>query len=91
MRMPFAPLGDPSLHFWMTRSLARSMGVNLSEAMAHGFLTRQAYADMITRCRTCPYAVECVARLTQPQEGVLDVPEECLNMEELSRLAAKLS
>ena len=28
------PLGDPAMHFWLTRSVARAMGLSLSEAMA---------------------------------------------------------
>ena len=52
-------LGDPNRHFWMTRSVARALGVSLSEAMAEGTLSKQAYADMVTNCRKCQCVAEC--------------------------------
>ncbi len=37
-------LGDPARHFWLTRSVARTMGISLSEAMAVGHLSAPDYA-----------------------------------------------
>ncbi len=48
-----SPLGDPAKHFWLTRSVARAMGLSLSEAMAEDRLSALDYADLVTRCRTC--------------------------------------
>ncbi|SHK16654.1 hypothetical protein SAMN05444000_12075 [Shimia gijangensis] len=53
------PLGDPARHFWMTRSVARAMGVSLSEAMAEDRLSHRNYADLVTRCRQCHFVQEC--------------------------------
>jgi len=56
-------LGDPAVHFWLTRSAARAMGVNLSEAMADGRLSTQDYTKMVTACRTCHHVASCQAWL----------------------------
>ena len=52
-------LGDPATHFWLTRSAARAMGVNLSEAMAMGKLSPQGYGQMVTACRACAVVESC--------------------------------
>lgn len=44
-------LGDIERHFWLARSVARAVGVNLSDAMAERRLTSDGYAQMITTCR----------------------------------------
>lgn len=90
MQLPFSALGDASLHFWITQSVARAKGINFSEAMSRGAITRKTYADLVTRCRACPNAEACTARLAQPSSGLADVPDYCLNVEELNRLAAQL-
>ena len=46
-------LGDPSRHFWLARSVARVMGLDLGAALARGDLQRDAYRAMIDRCRGC--------------------------------------
>ena len=49
-------LGDPARHFWLTRSVARIMGVNLSEAMSEGRLSAQglrAHAVALRRREEC--------------------------------------
>lgn len=45
---------DLDLHLYLTRGMARRHGVNLSEAMHQGFLTRADFALMVDRCRACP-------------------------------------
>ena len=40
-------LGDPSLHFWLTRSVGRVMGVNFTVEMANQRLTPEDYAGGI--------------------------------------------
>lgn len=51
--------GEPGLHFWLTRSVAKVMGVNLSEEMARDRLTAQEYASMVTACRQCAFVASC--------------------------------
>lgn len=45
---------DIDLHFFLTRAMAMRHGVNLSEAMHQGILSRPDFAAMIDRCRCCP-------------------------------------
>ena len=71
------PLGDPARHFWMTRSVARAMGVSLSEAMAEGTLSQKGYADLVTRCRACHFVEECQAWLGQQCTRADAAPECC--------------
>ncbi|KPP83330.1 MAG: hypothetical protein HLUCCO07_12705 [Rhodobacteraceae bacterium HLUCCO07] len=80
------PLGNPELHFWLTRSVARAMAVDLSAAMARGLLSAEDYAGMVTRCRTCPHVAHCTAWLgtgAMQQGKPLDA---CANREILERL-----
>jgi hypothetical protein len=52
-------LGDPSRHFWLARSVARVMGLDLGEALARGALPRAEYRAMIDRCRSCALVDAC--------------------------------
>ncbi len=70
-------LGDPARHFWMTRSVARKIGVSLSEAMVEGKLSQKDYADLVTRCRQCPSVTECEQWLAQPDQFADCVPDHC--------------
>ncbi len=79
-------LGDPSVHFWLTRSVARAMGVNLSEAMAAGRLSVQDYAALVTRCRQCPYVADCTAWLATEAVPQCRAMEGCANSADLARL-----
>lgn len=77
--MKIERLGDPARHFWMTRSVARAMGVSLSEAMADGHLTKEDYAAMVTQCRRCALVAHCEIWLAG-QTSLADLaPEGCLN------------
>lgn len=71
------PLGDPTRHFWMTRSVARALGVSLSEAMVEGRLSKQGYADMVTRCRQCRFVHECESWLSQQVDRADSAPVCC--------------
>lgn len=73
------PLGDPQVHFWLTRSVARAVGVSLSEAMAENALSAQGYAEMITRCRTCPFVDQCQHWLGTPSARQEGAPEFCMH------------
>lgn len=66
-------LGDPARHFWMTRSVARAMGLNLSEAMMSGELAPDDYAEMVTCCRGCAL-VEACERWLGNQAGISAAP-----------------
>ncbi|MCL3881721.1 DUF6455 family protein [Marivita sp. GX14005] len=83
------PMGDPELHFWLTRSVARTMGISLSEAMAAGQLTAQDYAQMVTSCRGCPLVATCQHWLGAQTGGARSAPEGCRNASTLEKLARR--
>ncbi|UYV38213.1 DUF6455 family protein [Rhodobacteraceae bacterium D3-12] len=80
------PLGDPVTHFWLTRSVARAMGISLSEAMADGKLTTQAYSGMVTTCRQCPFVAACQQWLATEAVPLCQAYEACPNKAQLQRL-----
>lgn len=80
-------LGHPETHFWLTRSVARVMGVNLSQAMTNGTLTARDYAALVSRCRTCTRVAECQNWLGQQRSEPPDPPRHCLNRDRLARIA----
>lgn len=83
------PLGDPSVHFWLTRSVARKMGLSFTDAMAEGHLSAQEYAAMITRCRTCDHVAECQSWLGAMAEKPADPPEFCCHGPLMTSLAKR--
>lgn len=83
-------LGDPATHFFLTRSVARVMGVNLSEAMAEHELSAADYAEMVNRCRQCQKVATCQEWLGQKRTRPAEAPEHCCNADILRRLAEHL-
>lgn len=81
-----ARLGDPNRAFWLTRSVARAIGVNLSEAMQQGDLSAADYSAMVTRCRMCLHADSCEAWLAVNGGGAERAPEYCANADLLNAL-----
>ena len=79
-------LGDPATHFFMTRSVARVMGLSLNEAMQCGELAPDAYASMVTRCRGCALVEACQEWLATQTEISTTPPPGCCNAAMLSRL-----
>ncbi|GAA6179402.1 hypothetical protein NBRC116594_08400 [Shimia sp. NS0008-38b] len=79
-------LGDPQTHFWLTRSVARSLGVSLSEALAGGQLTAKEYATMVTQCRRCCASAACKDWLACQAQQASQAPEFCKHAEVFDRL-----
>ena len=86
MKSNILQLGDPAMHFWLTRSAARAMGVNLSEAMAAGKLTPQDYSSLVTTCRQCSFVEGCQRWLATEAVPRCEAFEACRNKEILERL-----
>lgn len=74
-------LGDPARHFWMTRSMARVVGLSLSAAMADGRLRPQDYEAMVARCRGCQRLSDCELWLAMQAERAEAAPEFCRHRE----------
>ncbi|MCR8549626.1 DUF6455 family protein [Salipiger sp. P9] len=79
-------LGDPARHFWMTRSVARAMGLNLSEEMLSGRLEPDDYADMVTCCRGCALVEACEKWLGTQTAVSAAPPPGCCNGMMLAQL-----
>ncbi len=83
-------LGDIERHFWLTRSVARVMGISFSEALAEGHLTRSDFADLVTRCRAAGCSGFCETWLAAQADLAPRAPETCPNAAALNRLRAAL-
>lgn len=84
-------LGDPDLAFWMTRSVARAIGINLLHSMEAGALSAADYAALVTRCRKCPHAEVCTAWLAINGAGADRAPDHCANADALNALRPLLT
>ncbi len=67
-------IGSPDRHFWITRSVARAMGINLSDALARGRLTPQDYSRMVENCAACSQAAACQEWLGRQAIGHAPAP-----------------
>ncbi|MCT4556752.1 MAG: DUF6455 family protein [Pelagimonas sp.] len=79
-------LGDPARHFFMTRSVAKVMGLNLTEAIQAGDLDPTAYAGMVTACRGCALVEACEEWLSGCGGCSPTPPPGCCNAALLTRL-----
>ncbi len=70
---------DIDLHFYLTRAMARRHGVNLSEAMHQGLLTRVDFAAMITCCRDCPGGPADCGAFQDDHDNATAAPDWCAN------------
>lgn len=73
-------------HFWLTRSMARMMGVNLSRAMESGLLDTSEYIEMVTRCRAADCHESCQLWLAKQTGTATQVPAQCIHGDVLNRL-----
>ena len=79
-------LGDPARHFFMTRSVARVMGLNLTEEMKAGSLAPDTYASMVTACRGCALVDACEKWLGRQTTLTQTPPPGCYNGPQLAEL-----
>jgi len=80
-------LGDIEEHFWLTRSVARTVGINLTEAMAAGLLAPEEYSRMVTRCRAAGCSGRCADWLGRQAGGrASHTPPFCVHGDQLRAL-----
>ena len=79
-------VADVERHFWLARSVARVLGVNLSAAMAQGRLSATQYSEMIDRCQSGGCHASCEAWLARPSGSADAAPAECRIARILERL-----
>ena len=73
-------------HFWLTRSVARVTGVNLSSAMVEGALELDDYVNMVERCEGCAFRTLCETWLAQQADWPAAPPSFCAHGEILTNL-----
>ena len=77
---------DVETHFWLTRSVARMLGVSLSDAMARGELTPHGYAQMVARCCAAGCAGRCAEWLACRSIQADAPPSCCAHADQLKAL-----
>ncbi|MDK3072314.1 DUF6455 family protein [Sedimentitalea sp. JM2-8] len=73
-------------HFWLTRSVARVMGISLSRAMREGRLNPAEYCEMVARCRSGNCHEACQQWLARHVGPAETAPSGCLHRDWLDRL-----
>ncbi|MEZ5796520.1 MAG: DUF6455 family protein [Paracoccaceae bacterium] len=64
--------------WWLTRAMARISGVNLSQAVVEGWLSRDELSHIVTRCEACS-EVECCDRWLAHSGAETAMPGFCPN------------
>lgn len=80
--------GDADLHFWLTRSVGRCIGLNFSAAMDEGRLSAEDYMGLVHACRSCGNVQSCQHWLGGQHKalGRARPPEFCRNAHVLESL-----
>lgn len=78
-------LAAAPLAFGLTRGMARSVGVNLIEAVTEGWYSRQELADLVDRCAACGKVAPCSAWLAATPRAA-NLPAYCANKSEIEGL-----
>lgn len=71
--------------WWLTRGMARIAGVNLSQAVVDGWLSRDELDSIVTRCGACTSTGRCDAWLSR-SGGAGQLPAFCPNKAALEAL-----
>jgi hypothetical protein len=85
--LPDLPVAER--HYWLTQGMARTAGVNLTDAIAAGRLTRDGLADMVVRCACCEFPERCVRWMADGRHLGENPPAYCLNHEAIEALRAR--
>lgn len=70
-------LGDAHRHIWLTRKVAEGIGVDLDRALRSGQISKQGYAQMVTRCRLAGCDCPCTLHVHSADRD--KVPSFCVN------------
>lgn len=69
--------GRLSKHFWLTQGMARTIGVNLNDALKGGRLGRGVFAEMVAQCCHCDRTERCMPWLGRQGAGAEAIPDWC--------------
>jgi len=73
-------------HFWLTRSVARVAGVNLTRALVTGSLSVADYGDMVAECRARGCRAACEGWLARQADWPAAPPPFCAHARILGEL-----
>ncbi|MBN2906379.1 MAG: hypothetical protein JXJ18_06715 [Rhodobacteraceae bacterium] len=69
--------GKLSKHFWLAQGMARTIGVNVNEALSVGRMGRGEFAELVARCCHCDRGESCMAWMACQSAGAEDLPGYC--------------
>ncbi|MEY4984254.1 MAG: hypothetical protein RIR62_2520 [Pseudomonadota bacterium] len=72
----------------LTRGMARVIGMNLTDAVVEGWLTRPELADLVDRCQGCDQSEACTRWLSRTLSAEA-LPAYCANKAALEALAPR--
>lgn len=72
----------------LTRGMARVLGVNLTDAVVEGWLTRGELAEMVDRCQSCDRSQDCTHWLARNVTAA-ELPAFCPNKGALESLVPR--
>ena len=81
--------GSHDLPFWRTQRVARTLGLNLTEALADGRLDRQSYQLMVAECQTCAHAADCTRWMASTRAAAGEAPAFCPALPRLNNIAIR--
>lgn len=82
-------LHDLSRHFWLARSMARTVGLHFGDALRDGRMTSDDYARIVASCARCSAIQPCMAWLGNGANHGTEAPAFCRNAETFKRLGRK--
>lgn len=72
--------------WWLTRGMARLVGVNLPQAVVDGWLSREELSALVMRCESCTCHGRCDSWLAQSGDAH-EMPGFCPNKPGLEALS----
>ena len=72
----------------LTRGMARVIGINLTDAVVEGWLTRPELADLVDRCQACDRSEDCTRWLSRTVTADA-LPGFCPNKRSLESLSPR--
>ena len=80
--LPWKPLGNTGVHYWLVQRMAKKCGVDLAKAFTDEEIDPDAWAKMVQKCRACDCVSGCKRLLDENTDELLETPpKECLNAE----------
>lgn len=86
--VPWRPLGNTGVHYWLVQRMAKRCGANMAEAADSGALDQEDWVGIVHKCRGCAWTEGCQRWLSHlDEDGTAEPPRECLNADILKALA----